>query len=544
MTPISDDFQAMVADWPRPVALFDRDGRVQMTNRSFTNLFETSADAVRDQLVWDVVGLSGDLTLVKRAWSDMEHGVPCPQLDWVTATPSGRELRLSAQISAFAHAGWAALALDDQTNEHALREELHEHLAADEALLASLPVTMLRVDYQGSLVRLCDNAGLVAPDALVEGFLWTVALPTGLGEMVCEAMRTATFDQRAARFRHGASGRYFDVVVSPCGMSDSLVVVHDVTDSVLLDLARRESIDRMQLLVEGSDNVLLLLDETATVTYASPGLAVSTGREPTDVQGHPLEEFAACPDALKSALAAAMAQENGRVRGMYEFVTPDGLRRILQLDISNHLTTPLINAVVVNGHDVTQLVDLQKQLKLRMEQVEEMNQALSQQATTDAMTGLHNHMSFQQHFLHAVELAVRNRAPLSVLMLDIDFFKSVNDQYGHLVGDKVLSAVAERLKATCRKSDVVARYGGEEFAVLLPDTDEEGAAHTAESLRQAVAREPFDGLHLTVSVGCATAEAGHHDPRDILRQADMALYESKHSGRDRVSVYSDQSDAA
>lgn len=538
------EFHGLFMDWPRPVALFDRQGRIQLVNQAFAELYETGADAVVGQAIWDVVGLQADLTLVKRAWSNIESGVPCPSIDWAAATPSGRTLWLSGKVSAFADSGWAALAIDDMTHERSLAEQLRDHLAADEALLASLPVTMLRVDYQGALVRMCDNAGLVAQDMVVDGFMWTMALPTGLGEAVCEAMRSATLEQRAVKFRHAHADRHCDVVVSPCGMSDTLIVLHDVTDSVLLDRAKREPIERMQLLIEGSDNVVFLLDSDLRVTYASPAVEAAIGRDLTAIHGTSLQIYAAFPDSLGLALESTLRAQGLQARGVFEFLAPDGRLKHLQLDITNHLGHPLINAVVVNGNDVTQLVDLQQELTVRMEQVEEMNAALARQATTDAMTGLLNHMSFQQHYVQAIELSQRENSPFSVLMIDIDFFKSVNDRFGHLVGDKILQQVAERLRASCRKSDVVARYGGEEFAVLLPNTDTEGAKTIAESLRHAVAERPLEGLDLTISIGLATCRPDDRKMGDTLGNADVALYMSKRSGRDQVTVFQESDRAA
>jgi len=538
------EFHGLFMDWPRPVALFDREGRIRLANQAFANLYETESGTLEGQAIWDVVGLQADLTLVKRAWVNIESGVPCPSIEWAAATPSGRTLWLSGKISAFADSGWAAFTIDDLTHERDLAEQLRDNLAADEALLASLPVTMLRVDYQGALVRMCDNAGLVAGDMVVDGFMWTMALPTGLGEAVCEAMRSATLEQRAVKFRHAHADRHCDVVVTPCGMSDTLIVLHDVTDSVLLDRAKREPIERMQLLIEGSDNVVFLLDSDFRVTYASPAVEAAIGRELCDIYGTYLPSYAAFPDSLGTALGSTLEARGLQARGVFEFLAPDGQLKHLQLDITNHLDHPLINSVVVNGNDVTQLVDLQQELTVRMAQVEEMNAALARQATTDSMTGLLNHMSFQQHYEHALELSEREKSPLSVLMIDIDYFKSVNDRFGHLVGDKILRQVADRLSATCRKSDVVARYGGEEFAVLLHHTDIEGAKTIAESLRRAIAEKPLEGLDLTISIGLATCQPGDTNMGDTLGNADSALYKSKRSGRDQVTVFQESDRAA
>lgn len=163
-------------------------------------------------------------------------------------------------------------------------------------------------------------------------------------------------------------------------------------------------------------------------------------------------------------------------------------------------------------------------------------------ATTDGMTQLLNHATFREQSALAVERAKRTQRPLSVIMLDIDHFKSVNDTYGHGVGDDVIRGVADAIRAQARKVDVAARYGGEEFAILLEDTDKAGACLFAERLRAAVAdlryATPQGTFGVTISLGIAMfPEHGLTDDQ-LLENADAALYVSKRAGRNRVSVFS------
>ncbi len=141
--------------------------------------------------------------------------------------------------------------------------------------------------------------------------------------------------------------------------------------------------------------------------------------------------------------------------------------------------------------------------------------------------------------------AERSGLPLSVLMLDIDHFKAVNDRYGHLAGDAVLRAVGRQLRETLRASDIPCRYGGEEFLVVLPDTPPGGAARLAESLRQAFEQTPirWEREHFTVtaSVGVAAARTGERSPETLLARADRALYEAKQAGRNCVRAFGDAS---
>jgi diguanylate cyclase (GGDEF)-like protein len=170
-----------------------------------------------------------------------------------------------------------------------------------------------------------------------------------------------------------------------------------------------------------------------------------------------------------------------------------------------------------------------------------MREELRDRAESDPLTGVAN----RRRFYHALDVEclrfTRNHNPLSLLMIDLDYFKEVNDEYGHSVGDAVLRIVAQLLLLCLRKTDLLARYGGEEFSVLLPETPLEGAQMIAERIRQTISQQPIvaDGcqVNVTVSVGVAS----HADDKEavaevLLKKADLALYRAKALGRNRVEV--------
>ncbi len=164
-------------------------------------------------------------------------------------------------------------------------------------------------------------------------------------------------------------------------------------------------------------------------------------------------------------------------------------------------------------------------------------ESLRQVANTDPLTGLFNRRAMDQQ-LNALWMRQGNPA-LSVLMLDIDHFKRINDTYGHPNGDKVIREVAETLRRCLRAEDTAFRYGGEEFMVLLPNTPMEGALNVAESIRDRVAAlhmplQEDAALQCTVSLGVASREASD-DRESLCRRADRALYQAKNQGRNRVA---------
>jgi len=164
---------------------------------------------------------------------------------------------------------------------------------------------------------------------------------------------------------------------------------------------------------------------------------------------------------------------------------------------------------------------------------------LAQQANHDDLTGLANRRFLMQQASLELARAERYQYPLSLFMLDIDHFKKVNDQYGHVSGDMVLKQLSQEMQFFLREHDLVGRIGGEEFAVLLPETSLQAATVIAERLRQVIENSSFTIMHnltiqLTISVGVTCSSEGEHDLEKQWHQADLRLYQAKSTGRNRV----------
>jgi two-component system cell cycle response regulator len=168
-------------------------------------------------------------------------------------------------------------------------------------------------------------------------------------------------------------------------------------------------------------------------------------------------------------------------------------------------------------------------------------------ATTDGLTGLTNHRTFQTKFAEMLERAARHNHKVALLLCDVDFFKKVNDGYGHPVGDEVLRRVARVLQEVPRKIDIPARYGGEEFAVLLDNVDVAQAKAVAERIRQEIQKvvvETEKGpLSVTESIGVAAFPEDGRDRATLIERADLALYHAKHTGRNRVVTWAEAQSA-
>lgn len=184
-----------------------------------------------------------------------------------------------------------------------------------------------------------------------------------------------------------------------------------------------------------------------------------------------------------------------------------------------------------------QLRRMLDKLKKSRDEIDQKNRELQFLAMTDSLTGCLNRRAFFSNFEGHWSAARRHGQPLAAVMLDVDYFKKINDRHGHAVGDQVLQRVAAVLKDLSRKSDVVCRYGGEEFCVLLPHTDLKSARQMAQRFRKVIEEVPLGGIAVTVSLGVSAIAAGATSPQELLNQADQALYAAKRGGRNRVETW-------
>jgi diguanylate cyclase (GGDEF)-like protein/PAS domain S-box-containing protein len=188
--------------------------------------------------------------------------------------------------------------------------------------------------------------------------------------------------------------------------------------------------------------------------------------------------------------------------------------------------------------DVSEEVAHQFELERYHRELEEANDQLRKLAVTDELTGLRNRRSFEERLVMEFSMARRRKRELSVLLIDVDNFKMINDRWGHAAGDEVLRRLGTILRTTVRLPDLPARYGGEEFVVLLPESGEESAMGLARRVMQRVAAEEWENEPLTISVGMAAMNESLESGFQLVELADEALYAAKRAGKNRVMVHS------
>jgi two-component system cell cycle response regulator len=210
----------------------------------------------------------------------------------------------------------------------------------------------------------------------------------------------------------------------------------------------------------------------------------------------------------------------------------DRIVRALELGVNDYLIRP------IDRQELTARLRTQVRRKRYNDHLRASVTQTIEMAVTDGLTGLHNRRYLDSHLVTLVERAVARRRPLSLMITDLDRFKSINDKYGHDGGDEVLREFARRLRKNVRGIDLACRFGGEEFVVVMPDTEAAVAEKVAERVRAEIAGLPFiineAGVPVTVSVGVSSLKRGADSVADLLKRADVALYEAKSGGRNRV----------
>jgi two-component system cell cycle response regulator len=210
------------------------------------------------------------------------------------------------------------------------------------------------------------------------------------------------------------------------------------------------------------------------------------------------------------------------------------IMRGLDIGVNDYLVRP------IDRNELAARVRTQIKRKRYADRLRDNVQLSLELAVTDTLTGLHNRRYFETHAAAALEHALQRNRPLSLLILDIDHFKAINDSWGHTAGDEVLREFAHRIRKNLRGVDLPCRIGGEEFVVVMPDTDMGVAAAVAERVRRKIEREYFTvengarAINVTVSIGAASLSPADDSLPALLKRADQALYRAKRDGRNRV----------
>lgn len=300
-----------------------------------------------------------------------------------------------------------------------------------------------------------------------------------------------------------------------------LGTVQDITERKQVEQILEESEYRFRTILDVAvDGVLLADAQTHKFIQANHAICEMLGYQPNELYQLGVEDIHPTAD-LPKVQQQFDRQMKGEIRVAQNLPVKRKDGSIFFADVSSAPMTVSGQTIMVGFfHDVTERKQAEEEIHLL--------------ATTDTLTGIANRRAFNAQLLQEIERAKRYGTPLSLVMYDIDYFKRVNDTFGHDTGDAVLQALTRIVKTNVRSVDIVARWGGEEFMILMPQSDVEAAADAADKLRQKVVQHPFEQVgSLTVSFG-VTAFTPKDDLDTFLKRVDNALYQAKEKGRNRV----------
>lgn len=316
----------------------------------------------------------------------------------------------------------------------------------------------------------------------------------------------------------------------------SVIIARDITDRIRAEKAVRESENRLRVIMESVQAGIVIIDpDTHKIVEVNAVAASMIGAPREEIVGSVCHRFI-CPAECGKCPITDLHKHVDKSERM--LLTASGEER----SILKSVTTVMLGGkqrLLESCVDITDRKRMEGQLSESLGEKDRLVQALNELANRDDLTGLYNHRAFHSLLADELSRSERFNRPVSLLMIDIDHFKRVNDVYGHLTGDTILYELGALLQTEARAIDRICRYGGEELTVILPEADSQAAFTMAERLRLVVENKVFDTtddsrLHITISIGVATLPADADGMQSLISAADSAMYIAKKRGRNRV----------
>ena len=528
-------FDALLSSSPDLSFIFGLDGKFIYASEAICRLYGVPPGEIVGKDLFDLGATSAaefhrHLDEIIRTRTPYRGDMPCRMGD-----ERIYEFIMSAVTNAEGAVEAVAGTARDVTERRQLEADLRHEKAISDTIIESAPGAFFMIDEDARLVRwnkalgretgLADDqirgssilSAIYEPDRAIAAAKFLAAFATGYSHM---EVRVLTPDQGLRTFLKTARRLVVDGVPYVAGFC------LDVTDrkQTELTLAREKAFS--DSLIESVPGAFFVVDREGNYFRWNSYLRRLTGLADGDLQGRAVLMTIHEDDLRLAAATMKEAFENGYAQAELRVPTRDrGVR--LYLTTLRRFQAGLTNYLVGVGFDTTDWLSRMKDLE--------------REAWTDPLTQVPNRGHFLTLAQHEFSRCRRYGHPLSLWMLDIDHFKSVNDTYGHQAGDVALQSVAAISRQALRDWDILARVGGEEFAVLLPETEATQSLAVAERLRQIVSTTavPLDDketTHITVSIGIATAREDDNDLDKLLGRADRALYEAKRTGRDKVCL--------
>jgi diguanylate cyclase (GGDEF)-like protein/PAS domain S-box-containing protein len=375
-------------------------------------------------------------------------------------------------------------------------EKLWEHLAA--AIVMGIAIAGMHYTGMSAAEFTMDNHLAASEGSEIEPGILAVAVVSAASILLLLGLVTAFFDRKLAT-----------------------LTAHEA-------IALTQSEERLRALHRNASDIVAILDSSGTITYEASSASPILGLHTNDMVGRQLADFVT-PDQVADVhglVSMLLADQGARATLELRMQHADGSWRDMEVFGKNLVHDPAIGGLVINARDMSER-------KRFMAELERLSQ-------TDALTNTLNRRGFLKLAEREFERARRSGHPITLVMIDIDHFKGVNDSFGHAAGDMVLSTIADGCRKHIRSTDILARFGGEEFIILLVDTSLDTAHEIVARLHHGVADNRVTTIKgdvsVTASFGIATVDAGMVDLETAIRLADEALYEAKNSGRNCIRI--------
>ena len=416
----------------------------------------------------------------------------------------------------------------DVTERRQAEEKLRNSEAELRALFAAMSDVILVLDEEGRYLMISSNdpSLLYGPPEKRIGKTVHEVLPDEQADMFLRCVRRALGGRRTVHTEYSllVDGRelWFSAAVSPMQEDKVVWVARDITGRKLMEEALKESEERFRTLTDAALEAIVIIGEDE-ILEVNQAYTAMFGYEPKEIIGK-LAPVTVAPESrelVRSNIASGF-------EGTYEVT---GLRKNgtrFDMEVRGRASTYRGRDVRVTAiRDITERKTLERRLR--------------HQATHDSLTGLPNRTLFAERLAQALRRTERQEGGVAMLFVDLDNFKFVNDSLGHEVGDRLLVAVAERLRACVRPEDTVGRLAGDEFTILISDVrDADEASRATERVAEAL-RSPFvlagEELYVTASIGVALGASPGDRPEKLLRNADLAMYQAKINGKAHHAVF-------
>ncbi len=429
------------------------------------------------------------------------------------------------------------VAMDITMEKQALLELKQKHNEMS-VIFQAFPDLLFRVKADGTCLDHQTNSpeNLLVPPAEFIGEKLQDLLPVTLGYQTIHAIGETLRTQALVSLEYSLSlpswgEQYFEARFLPLENSEVIIISRNISDRKQIELALRESEQRFRSLIENATDLIIIIDINYNFQYISPSVQKIFGEQSSELLGSDFfaniypDDLPMVNHALEKAIMSPVISQPPLE---YRLKDNRGEWHILECVITNLLTDPTVNGIVINSYDITRQKTAEKQLLY--------------DALHDSLTNLPNRSLFMDRLEQAIKYTERRKDYLfAVLLLDIDRFKFINESLGHQIGDQLLISITEQLVNSLRLVDTVARLGGDEFAILLENIcGISDVLHIVKRIQENITKPIVLGSHevfITASIGIVLSSTSDGVANHILRDADTAMYCAKSLGRGGYQIF-------